>query len=122
LQPTRNGRVAAAPTWEVDRIALVSEVASLLALEPPPVIAGFTPAEVAYGDPVTVSGSGFATPCALNDVRLDDQPQLVLHCAPDRITFEARGSGTLRLSVRTAGGLSSVPDTLLPLVLVGPPR
>jgi hypothetical protein len=122
LQPTRSGRVPPGPSWEVDRITLLSEGSPRAGLPPPPIIESVTPARVAYGDTVTVTGSGFSTACAFNDVRLGDQPQLVLTCSADRLTFQARGTGSMLLSIRTASGVASVPRTRPPVVNVAPAR
>jgi hypothetical protein len=106
----------------VDRITLLSEGSPRAGLSAPPVIESVTPASVAYGDTVTVTGSGFSTECAFNDVRLGDQPQLVLTCAANRITFQARGTGSMLLSIRTANGVASTPRTRPPVVTVAPAR
>jgi hypothetical protein len=110
------------PSWEVDRITLLSEGSPRAGLSAPPVIESVTPASVAYGDTVTVTGSGFSTECAFNDVRLGDQPQLVLTCAANQITFQARGTGSMLLSIRTASGAASAPRTRPPVVNVAPAR
>jgi hypothetical protein len=111
LQPTQNGLVPPGPSWEVDRIAFLSESDPREALPGAPVVQSIAPDSVAYGDRVTITGFGFATPCAFNDVRLGDQPQLVVECSATRITFEARGTGRLPVSVRTASGGAGVAES-----------
>jgi hypothetical protein len=121
LQPTENGVVPSGPPWEVDRIELRSESDPREALPAAPVVQSVAPASVAYGDRVTLLGLGFATPCAFNDVRLGDQPQLVVECSPTRLVFEARGRGSLPVSVRTSGGGAAVVEAAR-LLTVGPAR
>jgi RHS repeat-associated protein len=92
---------------------------------PAPAISGFSPADGAPGDPVTITGTGFDRVLAHNVVEFNGIRARVTAATTTSLTAVVPGTGSGRIAVRTPGGVATstarftVGPTGYPLAEVG---